>query len=93
MMVKIIILSNFVGSIYERETVPDEDFFNRASATRVKGVSWPNNKNMMADPKRFLDEGPNINIRLPRKSYSTIEEKKYFYNKIKIKQKTEVSNW
>lgn len=47
---------------------------------------------MRADPSKIKVEadGPNINIKIPRKSYSTYEEKKYFFNKIKTKQKTEV---
>jgi hypothetical protein len=46
----------------------------------------------MADPNKIKVEsdGPNINIKVPRKSYSSHEEKKYFFNKIKTKQKTEV---
>ncbi len=51
-----------------------------------KKRSWPNEQTS----KISQNEGPNINIKLPRKSYSSKEEKCYFYNKIKTKQKTEV---
>jgi hypothetical protein len=55
--------------------------------------SWPNARDSRVDPKRFnleQGEGPNINLKLPRRSYGSNEEKKYFFNKIKTKQKTEV---
>jgi hypothetical protein len=34
--------------------------------------------------------GPNINIKMPKKSYSSNKEKNLFFNKIKTKKKTEV---
>ena len=40
--------------------------------------------------KLFGKNGPNINIKQPKKSHFTSEEKDYFFNKIKRKQKTEV---
>ena len=36
-------------------------------------------------------KGPNCNLPKPKRSYSNNEEKKYFHNKIKTKQKTEVN--
>lgn len=38
----------------------------------------------------FDEEGPNINIKLPRKSNKTVEEKTIFKNHIQAKKKTEV---
>jgi hypothetical protein len=62
----------------DHDTVADEEFetFYNLS-TGGKKSSWPL-------------EGPNVNIKLPKRSYSSKEEKRYFYNKIKTKQKTEV---
>jgi hypothetical protein len=57
---------------------------------RPKGISWPNNKDSRANPEN-LHHGPNINFKVPKKRYSSNEERKYFYNKIRSKQKTEVS--
>lgn len=75
------------------ETIPDEEYQHKLK-NQQRGIlkSWPNNINLMADPSKIKVEsdGPNINIKVPRKSYSSHEEKKYFFNKIKIKQKTEV---
>lgn len=69
----------------DEETIPDEEFFNQNNNPEIKKRSWPNEKGNIS-----FKEGPNINIKLPRRSYSSKEEKCYFYNKIKIKQKTEV---
>jgi hypothetical protein len=69
------------------ETIPDEEFFKQDNNQDSKKRSWPNEQTS----KISQQDGPNINIKFARRSYSSIEEKCYFYNKIKIKQKTEVS--
>lgn len=77
----------------DEETIPDEEFQEKfKNNTRGNLKSWPNNIDLRADPSKIKvdSEGPNINIKIPRKSYSSHEEKKYFFNKIKTKQKTEV---
>jgi hypothetical protein len=77
----------------DEETIPDEEYQHKLKINRRGNLkSWPNNVNLMADPNKIKVEsdGPNINIKVPRKSYSSHEEKKYFFNKIKTKQKTEV---
>jgi hypothetical protein len=38
----------------------------------------------------FDEGGPNVNIKLPRKSNKTIEEKTLFRQHIQVKKKTEV---
>jgi hypothetical protein len=83
-------------SIYDLDTIPDEDYRKiTGSNLRGKLTSWPNNKDTRADPRKLKiepaeKEGPNINIKQPRRSYGSYEEKNYFFNKIKSKQKTEV---
>ena len=74
--------------------MPDEEFGKMTKiGLRGKLTSWPNNKDQRADPGnlKIEGEGPNINLKLPKRSYSSKEEKNYFYNKIKSKQKTEVN--
>ena len=78
-----IVKVGFINS--EEDTIPDEDFKIRFRKNVDKKISWPNEPN-----KDNSLEGPNINIKMPRRSYSSREEKCYFYNKIKIKKKTEV---
>jgi hypothetical protein len=63
--------------------VPDEEFRDNYFKSTDKKNSWPKEK--------VQSEGPNVNIKLPKRSYSNSEERKYFFNKIKIKQKTEVN--
>jgi hypothetical protein len=80
-------------SFCDNETIPDEEYQRLIlkNHLRAKGISWPSTKNARADPNKiFISEGPNINIKVPRKSYSTVEEKQFFYKKITIKKKTEV---
>lgn len=76
----------------EEDTIPDEEF-QRGNCQNFRGklTSWPNN-NPRADPNNIhlQTEGPNINLKMPRRSYSSHEEKKYFFNKIQTKKKTEV---
>jgi hypothetical protein len=50
-------------------------------------MSRPENRRSL---NLFVKNGPNINIKQPKKSHFTSEEKDYFFNKIKRKQKTEV---
>lgn len=42
---------------------------------------------------REINIGPNVNINLPKKSFSTLEEKLYKKNKIQMKKKTEVNSF
>jgi hypothetical protein len=70
----------------DNDTVPDEEFQKTAIKKTDKKASWP----LKLENGDFMAEGPNINIKLPKRSYSSKEERKYFINKIKIKKKTEV---
>lgn len=45
-------------------------------------ITWP----------RITQQGPNINIKVPRKSFSSQEERLFFTKQITMKQKTEVSH-
>jgi hypothetical protein len=78
----------------EKDTIPDEEFQKTyGNNFRDKILSWPNNKDTRSDPTKIKMKevvGPNINIKMPKRSYSSNEEKNYFLNKIKSKKKTEV---
>lgn len=92
-------LSDDENSTCDKDTVADEEFakLNMYKIRREKLPSWPNTKVPNADPRRLnllTNEGPNINLKLPRRSYSSSEEKDYFFNKIRTKKKTELcKNW
>lgn len=64
-----------------------QDFFNRKSSS----LPIPLNISVELNRYNLSLPGPNINIKLPKKKYSSNDEKNYFLNKYKIKQKTEVN--
>jgi hypothetical protein len=83
------------------DTIPDEEYYNNHNITVKQHKSLPESlKNDLhkdlqghLNPKTIL-QGPNINIKVPKRRYKSNDEKNYFFNKIKTKQKTELcKNW
>ena len=64
----------------EEDTIPDEDFaLNKKQRNKI--YSYPN---------ILQHRGPNINLKISHKRYSNQKEKEMFFEKIKIKKKTEL---
>ena len=64
----------------EDDTIPDEDF-TIYKKQRNKIYSYPN---------VLQHRGPNINLKIYHKRYSNQKEKELFFEKIKLKKKTEL---
>ena len=82
----------------DQDTSPDEEFKNIFEISlRGNSKSMPFPKSSRPDNNKQLNfnknEGPNINLKLPRRTYGSSKEKQYFYDKIKTKQKSEVTNY
>jgi len=57
------------------------DDFNKLSIeNEIRRGSWP----------KIVHQGPNVNIKVPRRSFDTHEERMFFTKQITLKQKTEV---
>lgn len=80
----------------DQDTSPDEEFKNifeikgNSKSTPFQMSSRPDNNKQQNFNK---NEGPNINLKLPRRTYGSSKEKQYYYDKIKTKQKSEVTNY
>lgn len=72
-----------------REKLP----FNNNIDIKEKRYSEKNSSLKLEKFKEIL-EGPNVNIKLPKKKINTEEDKRFFKEKIRQKQKTELcKNW
>ena len=65
--------------------VDDFSFNEDNSKTKIdkdaRRGTWP----------KLIQQGPNINIKVPRRSFNTQEERMFFTKQITLKQKTEVN--
>ena len=72
---------NLSNLSFDEETIPDE-YFNKENKKRDKLNSCPN--------ANLEHKGPNINLKITHKRYSNQKEKELFFEKIKMKKKTEL---
>ena len=69
---------NLSNISFEDDTIPDEDF--NSNKKQINKISSYSN----------IHRGPNINLKISHKRYSNQKEKEMFFEKIKLKKKTEL---
>lgn len=88
-MIRVIPLLKVIIRVYNKDIPMSQQEHERLLLnTRGKGLSWPNSNNTLDQLEAM--KGPNINIKVPKRTFRTQNEKLYFENKIKTKKKTEV---
>ncbi len=58
----------------------NEEYVKQKAENDERRKTWP----------KLVQQGPNINIKLPRRSFNSQEERVFFTQQITLKQKTEV---